>query len=339
MKKSDVIKMVNELKTPTWAQAGPDDTSYPAQSVNPSSMEKSGAETLTVTNEPDVSGDTGWNPRIKTENKKKKGGKMSDAQYGKLSDELGLKVLNIETDMKSVLKDWKAAEGDAKKPFVEKLKDLTADKKAKNKEMDELDAKFDAQAPPEMEIDKDAMDEDTEEMDYTNVSHLNEYNSAIYDAFGKIGRAKAKYFGEGQEIELELIPTHAHRRFPDVFIYKPNPSPGTLTGQMESIRFDRIDGDTYKVKGELRETEPLNEELTRIDKSDIKKLIQKEIETSLKSTTFKEKVSDAVTKDVKKNPELEKMVVEITRNVITQLYKVLWMRRTFWRNSLKNVPA
>ena len=339
MKKTDVLKLINELKTPTWAQAGPEDPSYPAQSVNPASMETSGAGTLTVTQEPDVSGDTGWAPQIKSEGKKKKGGKMSDAQYGKLSDELGLEVQDIETDMKSVLKDWKAAEGDAKKPFVEKLKDLTAEKKAKEKEMDELEAKFDAQGAPEMEVDKSAMDEDTEEWDYTNVGHLNEYNSAIYDAFGKIGRAKAKYFGEGQEIELELIPTHAHRRFPDVFIYKPNPSPGTLTGQMESIRFDRIDGDTYKVKGEKRERESLNEELTRIDKSDIKKLIQKEIETALKSTDFKNKVGDAVTKDVKKNKELEKVMVEISRNVITQLYKVLWMRRTFWRNSLKNTPA
>ena len=71
----------------------------------------------------------------------------------------------------------------------------------------------------------------------------------------------------------------------------------------------------------------------------IKKLIQKEIETALKSTNFKNKVGDAVTKDVKKNKELEKVMVEISRNVITQLYKVLWMRRTFWRNSLKNTPA
>ena len=84
---------------------------------------------------------------------------MSDGQYSRLSDKLGLKVQDIETEMKVVLKDWKAAEGDAKKPFVEKLKELTADKKATEKEMDELDAKFDAQAPPEMEVDKDAMDE------------------------------------------------------------------------------------------------------------------------------------------------------------------------------------
>ena len=85
--------------------------------------------------------------------------------------------------------------------------------------------------------------------------------------------------------------------------------------------------------------ETLNEELTRTDKSDIKKMISKEIEATLKSKKFKDKVSDEVTKDVKKNKELEKVVVEITRNVVTQLYKVLWMRRTFWRNSLKNVPA
>ena len=85
--------------------------------------------------------------------------------------------------------------------------------------------------------------------------------------------------------------------------------------------------------------ETITEELTRTDKSDIKKMIAKEIEATLKSKNFKDKVSDEVSKDVKKNKELEKVVVEITRNVVTQLYKVLWMRRTFWRNSLKNTPA
>ena len=425
MKKSDLHKLIKESMPgypedrfaatagdTKWAKTGPD-----------AEQETSGSYKVTGSNQQDVEH---WStaPRAnegKKKGGKKKGGKMSDGQYSRLSDKLGLEVQAIETEMKSVLKDWKAAEGDAKKPFVEKLKELTADKKDKEKEMDELDAKFDAQAPPEMEVDKSAMDEgksddfpnlkkwwtedpkkvitfiywlrkqtppaagdrdkiwktmakflnkkhpapeevyqkiisegfsdedrrskETVELDHRDTSYLNEYNSAIYEAFSKLGRAESAYFGRGDyEVELELIPTHEHRGFPDSFLYKPRNSP-SLTGQMEFIRFDRVDGNTYKAKGKLRERnydieiEPLNEELTRIDKSDIKKLIQKEIETSLKSKNFKDKVSDAVTKDVKKNPELEKMVVEITRNVITQLYKVLWMRRTFWRNSLKNTPA
>ena len=532
MKKSDLHKLIKE-SMPGYPEdrfastAG--DTKWPERAKNPDPEEEtSGDETVHVP--ADVSGDTGWAPQIKTEGKKKKGGKMSDGQYSRLSDKLGLQVQDIETKMKAVLKDWKAAEGDAKKPFVEKLKELTADKKDKEKEMDELDAKFDAQAPPEMEVDKSAMDEgasdgfpnlnkwwtedpkkvitfiywlrkqtppaaadrdkiwktmakflnkkhpapeevykkiisegfsdedrrskETVELDHRDTSYMSEYNSAINNAFHKLGRAESKYFSEGDyEVEIKLIPTHAHRGFPDSFIYRPRRSPGFI-GYMETILFNRVNGDTYTAIGTRRDeremdwkfrdaavkrrveelnskygygsgnkgfsggqfpidefiykpssdttTHPisltigggkdsliyiigkgwdmspelrsnwynlldgddkaliddiekdiqqvpmdksildeslLKEELTRIDKSDIKKLIQKEIETSLKSRNFKDKVSDAVTKDVKKNPELEKMVVEITRNVITQLYKVLWMRRTFWRNSLKNTPA
>jgi hypothetical protein len=34
--------------------------------------------------------------------------------------------------------------------------------------------------------------------------------------------------------------------------------------------------------------------------------------------------------------ELEDKIVDITKNVITQLYKTLWTKRGFWRNDLKN---
>ena len=464
MKKSDLYKLIKE-SMPGYPEdrfaATAGDTKWPETAPDPE-QETSGSYKVTGSNQQDVEH---WSTAPRANEGKKKGGKMSDGQYSRLSDKLGLEVQDIETKMKAVLKDWKGAEGDAKKPFVEKLKELTADKKDKEKEMDELDAKFDAQAPPEMEVDKSALDEgfsdedrrskETVELDHRDTSYLSEYNSAISDAFSKLGRAESKYFGEGDyEVEIKLIPTHAHRGFPDSFLYRPRRSPG-LTGQMETILFNRVNGDTYTAIGTLRDdremdwkfrdaavkrrVEQLNkkygytwgnngfsggefpidefiykpnpndatihpisltigggedsliyiigkgwdmspelrsnwynllnsddkaliddiekdiqqlpmdksildesllkEELTRTDKSDIKKLIQKEIETSLKSKNFKDKVSDAVTKDVKKNPELEKMVVEITRNVITQLYKVLWMRRTFWRNSLKNTPA
>jgi len=33
---------------------------------------------------------------------------------------------------------------------------------------------------------------------------------------------------------------------------------------------------------------------------------------------------------------LEDKVVDITRNVLTQLYKQLWVKRAFWRNGLSN---
>ena len=34
--------------------------------------------------------------------------------------------------------------------------------------------------------------------------------------------------------------------------------------------------------------------------------------------------------------ELEDMVVDITKNVLTQLYKTLWIKRNFWKTTLTN---
>jgi hypothetical protein len=39
---------------------------------------------------------------------------------------------------------------------------------------------------------------------------------------------------------------------------------------------------------------------------------------------------------VKDNKDFENKVVDITRNVLVQLYKQLWTRRSFWVNDLKN---
>ena len=36
--------------------------------------------------------------------------------------------------------------------------------------------------------------------------------------------------------------------------------------------------------------------------------------------------------------DFENKVVEITRNVLVQLYKQLWTRRSFWANDLRNSP-
>lgn len=231
MRKSDVLEIIRETADP-YAEKAPADTSYPDNTPD-GSMEKSAAATLTVTDEPDV------------EHPFNEGRKKSEEKgTGDLTKELD----DIKAEMKSVLADYKAAEGDDKKPFVEKLKELTAKKKEKEEEIQKVKDK--------------------------RVSDFEKKNPKTDD----------EYAGALDE--------------------------GVIT-----------------------------EELTRTDKSDIKKMIAKEIEATLKSKNFKDKVSDEVTKDVKKNKELEKVVVEITRNVVTQLYKVLWMRRTFWRNSLKNVPA
>ena len=73
----------------------------------------------------------------------------------------------------------------------------------------------------------------------------------------------------------------------------------------------------------------LNEE---IKKSDVKSEIKKYMDSS----EFKSKVEKIVKDRIKNEKALEDKVVDITRNVLTQLYKQLWIKRTFWKNGLSN---
>jgi hypothetical protein len=67
-----------------------------------------------------------------------------------------------------------------------------------------------------------------------------------------------------------------------------------------------------------------------------KKDVTKEITAFIDTTAFKNKIEKIVKDKLKDDKELEDKIVEITKNVLTQLYKTLWTRRGFWRNDLKN---
>ena len=73
----------------------------------------------------------------------------------------------------------------------------------------------------------------------------------------------------------------------------------------------------------------LHEELTKADVKDV-------IKQELNSNFLKTKVEDIVKKHISNNPQLEDKVVDITSNVLTQLYKQLWVKRSFWKSGLKN---
>ena len=73
----------------------------------------------------------------------------------------------------------------------------------------------------------------------------------------------------------------------------------------------------------------INEEISKTD-------ISKEVKVYLNSDEFKTKIEKIIKDKLKNNTELEDKVVEITRNVLTQLYKTLWVKRGVWRNNLTN---
>jgi hypothetical protein len=73
----------------------------------------------------------------------------------------------------------------------------------------------------------------------------------------------------------------------------------------------------------------INEELSKSD-------IDRSIKVYMDSADFKNKIEKIVKDRIKNEQELETKVVEITKNVLTQLYKTLWNKRAFWRGSLTN---
>ena len=76
----------------------------------------------------------------------------------------------------------------------------------------------------------------------------------------------------------------------------------------------------------------LNEELTKAD-------VDKKIDAKFDSRDFESKIEKIVKEKLKGNKELEDKVVDITKNVLTQLYKALWTKRSFWSSTLKNSRA
>ncbi len=71
----------------------------------------------------------------------------------------------------------------------------------------------------------------------------------------------------------------------------------------------------------------LNEEFGKQD-------ITKEIKSFSDSKSFKDNIGKIIKDKIKNDKEIEDQIVDITRNVITQLYKTLWTKRGFWRNEI-----
>jgi hypothetical protein len=77
----------------------------------------------------------------------------------------------------------------------------------------------------------------------------------------------------------------------------------------------------------------LYEALTKTDETKIERMIRKEIKQSFGKDLDK-KVRDIVQKEIK-GTKFEKHIVNITKDVLEQLYRQLWMRRMFWKNGIK----
>ena len=77
----------------------------------------------------------------------------------------------------------------------------------------------------------------------------------------------------------------------------------------------------------------IREALTKTDENKIGVMIRKEIKDAFGSDLEK-KVTNIVNKEIK-GTKFEKEVVKISKDVLEQLYRELWMRRMFWKNAIK----
>jgi hypothetical protein len=73
----------------------------------------------------------------------------------------------------------------------------------------------------------------------------------------------------------------------------------------------------------------INEDLTKTE-------VNKQISVYMDSKEFKNKVEKIVKDRIKNEKELEDKIVDITKNVLTQLYKTLWVKRATWVNNITN---
>tara|TARA_R110000824_G_scaffold391868_1_gene589968 strand:+ start:9244 stop:9504 length:261 start_codon:yes stop_codon:yes gene_type:complete len=77
----------------------------------------------------------------------------------------------------------------------------------------------------------------------------------------------------------------------------------------------------------------IKEALTQTDENKIGVMIRKEIKDAFGNNLDK-KILDIVQKQLK-GTKFEKEVIKISKDVLEQLYRELWMRRMFWKNAIK----
>jgi hypothetical protein len=73
----------------------------------------------------------------------------------------------------------------------------------------------------------------------------------------------------------------------------------------------------------------IKEELKKSD-------VTKELKNFIDSKSFESKIEKIIKDRYKNDKELEDKIVDITKNVLTQLYKTLWIKRATWINNLDN---
>lgn len=81
----------------------------------------------------------------------------------------------------------------------------------------------------------------------------------------------------------------------------------------------------------------ITETLTQTDKTEIERIARKEIKDTLDDSKFKNKIKNLMD-DEHKSKDFERKLVEISKNVLVQLFKQMYNKRSFWASGLSNDP-
>lgn len=82
----------------------------------------------------------------------------------------------------------------------------------------------------------------------------------------------------------------------------------------------------------------ITESLTQTDKSEIERMIRKEIKDALDDSKFKKKIKDYMD-DEHKSRDFERKLVDVNKNVLVQLFKQMYNKRSTWTSGLSNDPS
>ena len=74
--------------------------------------------------------------------------------------------------------------------------------------------------------------------------------------------------------------------------------------------------------------------LTKTDKGEIERLIRKEIKDFIKKPQFTNEMKKMIQAELK-DKKFKGDMIELMSNVLLELYKAFWFRRSFWQSEIK----
>jgi hypothetical protein len=77
--------------------------------------------------------------------------------------------------------------------------------------------------------------------------------------------------------------------------------------------------------------------LTDTDRKEIERITRRELKDFMEKPAFVKEISTIIEKELKSNNKNRQEIVDLTSQVILELYKTFWFRKSLWYNELKKV--